>query len=239
MSKENFISKIKSYLNKLKPMKKKQKIALIDNGHGVDTKGKCSPDKSLMEWEYTRIIARDVVSRCKELGIDARLLVPEDRDVSLTERCRRVNNLCDELGRDNVALLSIHVDAAGGDGKWHNAGGWTCYTTKGETESDKFAECMYDSAEHYLGEYKKYMADGKKSGGYGNIQKPIRTDITDGDRDREANYSILYNTKCAAVLTENMFQDNKLDVEWLLSDVGKKTLIDIHVEGIKNYMDTK
>lgn len=212
------------------------KVVLVDNGHGWDTKGKCSPDKTLREWEYARIIARGVVDGCKEHGIDARLLVTEDNDISLDERCRRVNEICKEYGRENVCLLSIHVDAAGGDGQWHDAGGWTCYTTRGETVSDRFAECMYDAAEAHLGRYQEYMAEGKKSGGYGKIQKPLRTDTTDGDRDREANYTILYGTQCAAILTENMFQDNRLDVAWLLSREGKRTLIDLHVEGIINYI---
>lgn len=235
---KEFFSKIKSKLMELKFLKPNGNVVPVDGGHGIDTKGKCSPDNSLMEWEYTRIIARGVVEKCREQGIDARMLVPEDKDISLTERCRRVNKLCDEYGKENVALLSIHVDAAGGDGRWHDAGGWTCYTTRGETVSDKFAECMYDAAEEHLGEYKAYMADGKRNGAYGAVQKPIRMDKTDGDRDREANYTILYNTDCAAILTENMFQDNKLDVAWLLSEVGKRTLIDLHVDGIKRYLAT-
>ena len=31
----------------------------------------------------------------------------------LAERCRRVNRVCSELGRLNVCLVSIHVNAAG------------------------------------------------------------------------------------------------------------------------------
>lgn len=42
----------------------------------------------------------------------ASLLVPEDEDVPLAERCRRVNRVCSELGRANVILVSIHVNAA-------------------------------------------------------------------------------------------------------------------------------
>ena len=32
-------------------------IILIDNGHGIDTAGKCSPDKSLREYKWAREIA--------------------------------------------------------------------------------------------------------------------------------------------------------------------------------------
>ena len=44
---------------------------LIDNGHGQNTPGKCSPDKSLLEWKYTREIAIKVVDKLKELGYDS------------------------------------------------------------------------------------------------------------------------------------------------------------------------
>ena len=40
-----------------------------------------------------------------------------------------------------------------------------------------------------------------------------------------------------AVLTENLFMDNKEEVEYLLSEEGKKSIIDLHVEGIKQYID--
>ena len=35
---------------------------LIDNGHGENTPGKCSPDGRLKEWAYTREIADRVVA---------------------------------------------------------------------------------------------------------------------------------------------------------------------------------
>ena len=92
------------------------KVILIDNGHGQDTKGKRSPDGLLMEWAFTRIIAERVAARMKALGIDARIIVPEKWDVSLTERVRRVNTVCRQVGAANVALVSIHVNAAGSDG---------------------------------------------------------------------------------------------------------------------------
>jgi N-acetylmuramoyl-L-alanine amidase len=45
------------------------------------------------------------------------------------------------------------------------------------------------------------------------------------------------DTKCPAVLTENLFQDNKKDVEFLLSEKGKETIVNLHVEGIINYIN--
>ena len=195
---------------------------LIDNGHGCDTKGKRSPDGSLMEWLYTREIAIEVVKRLKEQGYDAERLVPENSDISLTARANRVNAWCDKLGSKNVCLVSIHCNAAGSGSQWMNARGWEAWTSVGQTQGDKLADCLYDAAEQVL---RPLISDIK-----------IRVDLTDGDRDKESNFTVLQKTKCAAVLTENMFQDNKEDVEWLLSNCGRDAITRLHVEGIKAYV---
>ena len=33
---------------------KKNRIVILDNGHGDETPGKCSPDFSLFEWRWNR-----------------------------------------------------------------------------------------------------------------------------------------------------------------------------------------
>lgn len=194
---------------------------LIGNGHGKTTPGKRSPDGRLMEWKYTREIAVEVVKTLRSQGYDADLIVPEDADIPLTERANRVNAWCNKLGTANVAFVSIHCNASG-NGQWLKARGWEAWTTKGQTQGDKLADCLYDAAEEIL---PQYLPD---------VQ--IRTDKTDGDRDKEANFTVLANTKCAACLTENMFQDNKEDVDWLLSTVGRNAIVKLHVEGLKKYV---
>lgn len=59
---------------------------LVDNGHGVETSGKRSPDVRLREYKYAGEIVASVVAGLKELGYDAGLIVEEDRDVSLQDR---------------------------------------------------------------------------------------------------------------------------------------------------------
>lgn len=196
---------------------------LIDNGHGISTPGKRSPDGQFREYKYCREIAAEVVKRLKAQGYDAELLVPEDADISLGERANRVNAWCDSLGTKNVCLLSIHNNAAGCGSDWMTATGWEAWTTKGQTQGDKLADCLYDAAENVL-----------KGLGLDNLK--IRTDLTDGDRDKEENFTILYRSKCAACLTENFFQDNMADVSWMLSDSGRDAIVRLHVDGIKEYV---
>ena len=195
-------------------------IILIDNGHGSNTPGKRSPDGRLLEWRYTREIATAVTDRLRKMGYDARRIVTEDNDIPLTVRCQRVNNMCRQHGTNNVVLISIHVNAAG-NGQWLKARGWSAWTSRGQTSSDKLADCFYAAAKAHLSGHK------------------IRTDYSDGDADWEAGFYILRHTLCAAVLTENMFQDNRDDVAFLLSDEGRERIIRTHIQGITNYCKLK
>ena len=197
---------------------------LIDNGHGVDTPGKCSPDKRFKEYEYTRRVAKEVVKRLIDKGYDAELLVPEQKDIALSTRVARANDWCKRLGTKNVCLVSIHTNASRNDGQWGKATGWEAYTSPGQTQGDKLADCLYDAAEEIL----KPL--------FTNISLLIRTDLSDGDRDKEAKFTILKNTNCAACLTENFFHDTKDDVEWLESNCGFDAIVRLHVEGIKKYV---
>ena len=55
----------------------------IDNGHGIETPGKRSPDGLFLEYQYNRLIASRVTAELLDCGYDAQLLVPEISDVPL------------------------------------------------------------------------------------------------------------------------------------------------------------
>lgn len=211
-------------------------VELYDNGHGIDTLGKCSPDMSLREYKKARELVRDIVARRRAMGYDARILVPEDNDVSLKERCRRVNAICDKIGKSNVLLVSVHCNAAGNDGKWKSAGGWCAYTSPGQTKADILATHLYGSAQTALADYINDFPILKMNGDYDSRQRPIRTDYSDGDPDYEARFYILMHTKCPAVLTESLFQDNKADCDFLLSAEGHNAIVNLHVNGVESYI---
>ena len=210
-------------------------IILIDNGHGSNTEqnGKYSPllkgsgldiqseftnNGRFREWKYNRVIANQVVDTLVGMGYDARLVTPEDKDISLSERIRRINTICNKEGAGNVLLISVHSNAVGNGTQWMNAYGWEAYTTRGETKSDVLAEYLYKRADTNI--------KGRK----------IREDWTDGDRDKEADFYIIKKAKCPAVLTENFFYDNKDDLLYLTSDEGVHGVVRLHVEGIIDYI---
>ena len=181
--------------------------------------GKRSPDGIFHEAIYNREIARRIVLNLIDRGYDSELLVPEEEDIPLSERINRVNAICRAEGKENTILISIHVNAAGNGSKWLNATGWSVYTCKGHTASDKLAECLCESA------IKNFPG------------RRIRTDISDGDMDWEENFYLLQKSLCVAVLTENFFQDSKSDLEYLQSRAGKQAVVDTHVEGLVEWLE--
>ena len=73
---------------------------ILDNGHGSNTPGKCSPDKSLLEYKWAREIVDMLIKELKALGFNAVKLVPEDIDISLKERVRRANQIYKDTNKD-------------------------------------------------------------------------------------------------------------------------------------------
>lgn len=188
---------------------------LIDNGHGENTPGKRSPDGRLREWSYTREIADRVVVGLRKMGIDAERIVKEDTDVPLSERCRRANAVYKATGRKAV-LISIHCNAAGSGSAWMNARGWSVFVSNNASaNSKKLAICLAEAAEGIPVSVRKPM-----------LRQSYWTQ----------NLAICRDTNCPAILTENFFQDNKEDVEFLLSPEGKQAVVEIHIEGILKYL---
>jgi len=191
---------------------------LIDAGHGSDTAGKRSPDGRLREYAYAREIARRVEKELQAQGYDAERIVTEESDIRLSERCRRANAICRKVGARNALLVPIHCNAAGSDGKWHDARGWSAHISLNASASSRvLAGCLIRQAELAGLKVRKYSP-----------QEPYW----------RQNLAICRDTLCPAVLTENLFQDNKDDVEWLLSEQGKETIIDVHVKGIIRYIQS-
>lgn len=214
-------------------MDKSKVEVFLDNGHGVDTAGKRSPlftaemkkefgiDR-LYEYKYTREVVKDIEKELKALGISVYIVTPEERDIALATRVKRINNRYATLKKQGkkAFLISVHLDAAGMGKEWMSATGWSSYTTKGQNISDILSACMYEAAHEVLDP----------------LKKRIRTDKTDKDEDKEANYYILKKSNVACTLSENFFQDCKDDIRFLLSKEGKKAIVDIHVKGILKYI---
>lgn len=204
-------------------------VILLDNGHAKSTPGKRSPlfddgVTQFFEYEFNRDIVKRVAKELDNLGIKYQVLVPEvEEDIKLSVRASRANQYCKEYGAGKCLLISVHADAAGNGSEWKNARGWSVYTTKGVTKSDAIATKFFEEASNILPKY----------------DMKLRKDMSDGDPDWEENFTIIYAANCPAILTENLFYDNKIDVNFLMSEEGKDVITKIHIEGIKRVCGLK
>lgn len=209
----------------------KEKVVILGTAHRMREPGKQSPDGRFKECVYSREIASELNTKLEEYGIKTFIdfeqndlvevlwspNVTMERNRELAMRVNIVNQICDQFGKENCLYVSIHANAAGDDDKWHNARGWqVCVSPKASANSKILANYLFDAA-----------ADVKGM----NTRKPLPN-----VKYWEQSLYVLNNTWCPAVLTENLFQDNKEDVDFLLSDAGRHAIERIHLEGILRYI---
>ena len=186
----------------------------LDNGHGKETPGKRSPDSQLMEWSWNRTFVDMLLSLLRKQGTPVRLVCPEDTDIPLRQRCQRVNQWYKEDG--DALLISIHVNAAGSDGNWHQANGWqVCVSTNASDRSKEFAT---------------YIANEIRADGL-NLRVPNRNQPY-----WIQNLAICRDSKCPAVLCENLFMDCLTDCQMLLRSDFLWRMADSYISAINKYI---
>ena len=198
------------------------KVVILGTAHGINTPGKCSPDKKFREYKFSREVINILKPKLEALGLTVYIDIPQDEvprpaGSELAKRCRIVNALCEKHGTKNCVYVSIHVNAAGSDGQWHNARGFSVFVSNNcSAASKRLAQSLYTEA----------AARGLQ----GNRAVPPCHYWT-------AGFYVLRKTVCPAVLTENLFQDNHADVELLSSAAGKAKIVDLHLQGIVKFLN--
>lgn len=213
-------------------MNRKEIAIILGTAHLATTPGKSSPDGRLREYAYSRKTAGSVAEELRAKGytvyIDYMTPNPspqmksaswkQEQSRELAWRVNFVNSVCGKYGKNNCLYISIHTDAAGADGNWHEARGFSVRVAPVASERSRdLARCLYESAER----------EGKAV--TGNRATPAQ-------KYWEQDLYVLRKTACPAVLTENLFQDNKEDAEFLLSDRGEAAIVRLHVDGIESYI---
>ena len=194
-------------------------VIVIDCGHNYsDTWQKMSPKREdgtrFYEYENNRIIGRLLSMELDKLGIPYVYTIhPDDRnDKSLANRVGIANSIAYKEGKNNVLFLSIHSDAYGCTDTWYDdIVGFSIFTSKGNTKSDKYADIFVKNYKEGLVDY----PDTKVRGEY--------------DKD----YYVLAKTICPAILLENGFYTSRKDLEIIDSDEGRKKIVDIIVKSIQ------
>jgi len=189
------------------------KTILLDNGHGgiingeYQTAGKRSP-----EWKDGSQLFEGEFNRAIVNGIIEELTILKIPYVNIVPELKDISletrtNRANEY--DDSIYISIHSNAGGGSG-------FEAYTYYGESKSDGYAAIFYNA---FTKEFPTLNA---------------RTDYSDGDVDKEANFYVLRTTKMPSVLLEILFMDNFSECkEYLMTKHGRFRIIKFCVEAIK------
>ena len=115
------------------------KTVCLDPGHGVESPGKCSPDKSYYEHEFALDMARRIQAHLKRCGVRVVLTRTDEHcptgKADTNDLLKRVA-ISDAAGAD--LFVSLHSNASGNE--WSNASGLMIYTSAGpETASRNVA----------------------------------------------------------------------------------------------------
>ena len=167
----------------------------------------------IFEWEYTRKLVKKMYCKLNELGFKSFIITPEDEDISITERTRRIKEYEKQYGKNNCLTISVHLNAFDGS---EAANGWEAHTYLGYSTSDKYSKIFYKHAEKLL-----------------NGKMRIRKGGANTDPDYDSNFGMLRMVGGPAILTENGFMTNYKDCEFLHSDEGFQDIINLHIEAIK------
>jgi len=207
------------------PTPKSNYLWILDNGHGgiidgvYQTAGKRSPvwpdGQVLYEGEFNRSIVNRLMKMCAEAGIECVNLVDTQEDVSLSARTSKANDIYRKRADKGGKCIYVSIHANGFNEE--SANGWSCYTSIGETKSDKIATVLYEKAEAEFPD-----------------EKMRKDTYSDGDVDKEANFWVLAQTVMPAILSENFFMTNYNNChDYLLSEEGRDRIAKIHFEMIQ------
>lgn len=169
-----------------------QRSFLIDAGHGGKDPGAVSVNGT-QEKDITLAVSRKVFGILQALGFRVSTTRVGDVYPTLQGRC----DLEHELAPD--AFISLHCNAAVN----RQAKGIEVWTSPGDTAADPLAVELFKSLQRTF-PARKY-----------------RTDMADGDEDKEGNFCVLKHTFCPAVLIEMGFVSNAAEGHWL-SDEGNQ-----------------
>ena len=139
----------------------KKDLIILGTAHLGTTPGKESPDGKFKEAVWSREFVGDLKPMLESYGLEVMIDWPDlsmgkgtTTSQELTKRVEIANKEVEREKGRNVYYISTHVNAAGSQGKWLGARGWSVYTSPGKTISDTLAEFLWISAHKNLRTYK-------------------------------------------------------------------------------------
>lgn len=183
---------------------------IVDPGHsGPIEPGACNAQVTIKECDVVLAISQQVKLYLEAQGHQVILTREGDIDNdNLSWRGQIAND-------ENADLfLSIHANACDNP----EAHGFEVWTTPGETISDGIAEDLFNCIAVRFPELTP------------------RSDLSDGDHDKEARFTVIVVPDCASVLIETAFISNPAEASWLNDVVFQRRYGKAIAEGANRYL---
>ena len=189
------------------------KTVCLDPGHGVESPGKCSPDKSYYEHEFALDMARRIQAHLERCGVRVVLTRTDEHcptgKADTNDLLKRVA-ISDAAGAD--LFVSIHSNASGNE--WSSASGLMIYTSAGpETASRNVA------AKAVLAR----MTEGV-------------VELRGGPLVHDIELVVTRKTAAPAMLIEYGFHTSKTEVELLKKDSYRAKLAEATAKGVCDFL---
>lgn len=186
---------------------KNYKICL-DPGHGVETAGKCAPDKSYYEHEFNLDMAKRLKVLLERHGVAVTLTRADAHDVTLEQRVKIANSI-----NDLNLFVSIHSNASGDGKNWTNPDGYGIYTSAADETAKRNIAAN------------KILAQVKAE----------RINLWGNGLFHELWY-VCKNTAAPAILIEHGFHTNKTETAKLKDSAYRQKLAEVDCKGILDYL---
>ena len=181
----------------------------IDFGHGGTDQGASS--EGVLEKNCTRIFGEELGLGFTKKGFPVGFTRINDETVVRSERAKRANKM------NAGVLLSLHCNSAKPN---PTPFGWEIWTTKGQNKSDVLATDIYNS-------WTKRM------------KSKTRVDFSDGDPDKEENWTVLYLAEMPAVLIELGFLSNPQERANLQNKQWISSAVNAIIEGVETFLSRR
>ena len=160
------------------------------------------------EKDVALAVARRLAEIISAAGAEVELTRQDDSDVSLARRVEISNG----AGAD--VFISIHANAFTNPA----AKGMEVWTSVGQTAADPIAESIANALQDSF------------------LDLVLRTDMSDGDKDKEANFHVLRWTEAPAVLVELAFISNPAEEAMLKTQVYQEKAARAIAQGVAGHL---
>ena len=178
-----------------------------------------SPNKNLDELTFLNRLADDIILRLRESVKDTPFITITKLFGPMDQILSRLQTLTRTTPPTSNCLIAVGLNSTRMDGHQHSNKGWRVISNPECNQSSTLATALATAAIHSLGNRATSNQNTATSLAHLN-QTPI-----------------LIAAEIPAVLTLNLYQDNRQDAAYLLSSEGRQAIIDLHVKGISAYLE--